>query len=404
MNKGNKITASVFIGISLVITGVFIICIYNEGIRFWNIPKIDFTMTGQVGDFIGGVVGSIISAAAFWFLYLTLKEQRKYSEKERLENKFFDLIKLHRENVNELSYDATELVEDNDSLHVNKQIYRGKEVFKVIFDQIIMCMNELTPFFYRGKRIYLSEYKNKLLNDPYIVENNVSLSLLAKIEISYCIIFYGVNPEGLMTLRSILSLKYKERFIDEVLRFISLKPASDQDILQKWLFVKNKNTRGKRNEIVQSIYNWRKKRLEVENDEVRNYHNRFNKYYAGYQHCLGHYFRHLFQSVKYINEQNNINYKVKYSYLKILRAQLSTFEQMILFFNSLSQMGNAWECKPQINKDLKSYNKKDFELITKYNLIKNIPGNQIYGIPFKDFYPNIEYEDENVEKNRPNYR
>lgn len=402
----NKTIANLFIFISLGITGVFLLRMSLEGYDFWS-SHIDFDKTGQIGDFIGGVVGTVISAAGFYFLYLTFNEQRKSFEKERLESKFFDLIKLHRDNVVELSFDGTELIEDNDSLFIEKRIYNGKSVFKVIFNQFIICKNELTPFM-RRKKMFLPEYERELLENPIIKEHKIDITMLAKIDICYSIVFYGLGSEGLLILRNNFSEKYKEKFIDDILRFLSLKPSHDNDILNKWMVVSNRNTRGKRNKLVEDIYNWRKTKIIAKDNEfietIDNYHNRYIKYYGGHQFRLGHYYRHLFQVVKYVNKQMTIDYQTKYDYVKILRAQLSTYEQAVLFLNSLSKMGSVWELNPEIDETLKGYNKKDFELITKYNLIKNVPGETIYGINFKEFYPQIEYESDNLKKESFQYK
>lgn len=405
MKNENKNVAYFFIALSLLITIILSIRTFADGYTFWSSP-VKYDVTGQIGDFIGGVVGTIISAAGFYFLYLTFNDQRNSFEKERLESKFFDLIKLHRDNVNELKFDGEKLAEDYDSLFIDKSLYEGKSVFKVIFNQFVICKNELNPFFRRDK-IFLPEYEKELMNDSYIIENKINLSTLAKVDICYSIVFYGVNSEGLLILENLFKQKYKPKFINDILRFISLKPAFDSEILQKWNVVSNRNTRGKRTEVVTKIYEWRKTKTLDEDyqfvETIRNYHNRYIKYYGGHQFRLGHYFRHLYQTVKYINVQENIDYQTKYEYIKILRSQLSTYEQAILFTNCLSEMGKSWELKPRINKKLKKYEKQDFELITKYNLIKNLPGESIYGIPFKAFFRNIEYENDNYRKERKMY-
>ncbi|MFV8334060.1 putative phage abortive infection protein [Flavobacterium sp. XS2P14] len=405
MKNDNKNIAYFFIVLSLLITVILLLITLDDGYTFWNSP-VEYDVTGQIGDFIGGVVGTIISAAGFYFLYLTFNEQRSSFEKERLESKFFDLVKLHRDNVNELRFDGKELVENYDSLFIDKTIYEGKSVFKVIFNQFVICKNELGPFFRRDK-IYLPDYEKELLNDIYIIENKINLTTLAKVDICYSIVFYGVSSEGLLILENLFSQKYKPKFINDILRFISLKPAYDKDILEKWAVLSNRKTRGKRTEIVTQIYDWRKtKKLDDDfqfAETIRDYHNRYIKYYGGHQFRLGHYFRHLYQTVKFINNHDNIDYQTKYEYVKILRSQLSTYEQAILFTNSLSQMGKSWELQPKINSQLKKYKKYDFELITKYNLIKNLPGESIYGFPFKEFFRDIEYENDNVRKERKNY-
>lgn len=83
---------------------------------------------------------------------------------------------------------------------------------------------------------------------------------------------------------------------------------------------------------------------------------------------------------------------------------MSTYEQAILFFNSLSSLGRAWEIDPEIDTTLSKFQLHDFELITKYNLIKNISGEFLYGLSFKDYFPLVEYESDNIKKNRPKYQ
>ena len=91
--------------------------------------------------------------------------------------------------------------------------------------------------------------------------------MLAKIDICYSIVFYGLGSEGLLILRNNFRKKYKEKFIDDILRFLSLKPANDNKVLKKWMVVSNRNTRGKRNKLVEDIYNWRKTKNIEDNNE-----------------------------------------------------------------------------------------------------------------------------------------
>jgi hypothetical protein len=111
--------------------------------------------------------------------------------------------------------------------------------------------------------------------------------------------------------------------------------------------------------------------------------------FDGHQSRLGHYYRHLFQVVTYINEQPHITYDEKYQYIKTLRAQFSTQEQVLLFCNSISELGKVWELGSHDD------NKK---LITKFNLIKNIPDGFLpnciegYANP-RLLYPKVRYED-----------
>lgn len=94
--------ASLLIGIAVLI---FFISKVSDS---YSIPKegetLNFTHWGAFGDFIAGVVGTFFSLAGFFLLYLTLKDQRENFHKERLESNFFEMIKFHRDNVNEMEY------------------------------------------------------------------------------------------------------------------------------------------------------------------------------------------------------------------------------------------------------------------------------------------------------------
>jgi Putative phage abortive infection protein len=75
---------------------------------------------------------------------------------------------------------------------------------------------------------------------------------------------------------------------------------------------------------------------------------------------LGHYFRTLYNIVKYVHN-SHINSKNKQFYINILRAQLSNQELLLLFYNSLSMMGKQ-KFKP---------------LIEEFALLKNMPKDDI---------------------------
>lgn len=90
--------------------------------------------------------------------------------------------------------------------------------------------------------------------------------------------------------------------------------------------------------------------------------------FGGHISRLGHYFRHLYQTVKMISEQENEIFPIelKRSYAKTLRAQLSDYEQLLLFYNVNSTLGNAWILG-------------ETNFIKEYRMIKNMP------IPLADF-------------------
>lgn len=55
--------------------------------------------------------------------------------------------------------------------------------------------------------------------------------------------------------------------------------------------------------------------------------------------CLDHYFRHLYRVFKYINDSDVIGNEDKYKYACMVRASLSQYELIMLFYNCLSSNG-----------------------------------------------------------------
>jgi hypothetical protein len=120
-------------------------------------------------------------------------------------------------------------------------------------------------------------------------------------------------------------------------------------------------------------------------EELREKTNPYNTdkyYFNGHQSRLGHYFRHLRSIVTFVHRNTLLTPIQKKDYMRILRAQLSNHEQIILFFNSISDLGLKWELKNDNNETL----------ITTYNLIRNIPLGSIYGYRPKRYYPNLKME------------
>lgn len=97
----------------------------------------------------------------------------------------------------------------------------------------------------------------------------------------------------------------------------------------------------------------------------------------GHQSDLGHYFRHLFQTVAYIDNELSLCYYEKYFFAKTLRGQFSNHEAAIFLLNALSPLGKDWVKK---------------KYLYKYELIKNIPSELFPWYDFKKQFPDIEYE------------
>lgn len=394
MNKIIQFLAWFFIIVGGLISVYFFVSTSIDGYWIWGSNKTDFPTTGQFGDFVGGVVGTIFALAGTLLIFLSFYEQTKQNKREAFEAAFFEMVHLHRENIGEMNYTKFDVNSGK------MQLSENRKVFRVIFREFLDCYREVRRFS-NSKSVddyILPRHKEHL--EKIIKNNNPKIDIieLALIDIAYNIVFFGVGEEGEIVLRHSFQKRYNHFYFYGLLRYIKLKPKRENDERwNKWttLFAMNYKDFKRVN---QEFYSYRKHlsqdNLSAEAKELV-YDKEYAKYYGGHQHRLGHYFRHLFQSYKYLNYHPDLADKEKYFYGKTLRAQLSTYEQALLFINSISNLGMKWEFTPEI--DLATATADDIKkskLITRYNLIKNLPGSHLFGLRYKTYYPNIKYETE----------
>jgi hypothetical protein len=92
-------------------------------------------------------------------------------------------------------------------------------------------------------------------------------------------------------------------------------------------------------------------------------------FYKKYQSELGHYFRNLYQIIKFV-DSSTLAETDKYRYIKLIRAQLSSYELVLLFYNCLSKVG-FHSLKP---------------LVERYALFKNIDEDLLFDAVHKRKY------------------
>lgn len=354
---------------------------------------VSMTETGQFGDYIGGVVGTIFSGAAFWLLYKTLEQQNKTNIREGFDDMFTKMLQINQENLKNMIFDASKLIADIDGLYIEPRIYKGKDVFQLFFLQFITCKNELSSILSKTDKIYTQEYLQFVKSLPLIKNRNIDIYQLARIDICYSIVFFGVGSEGIAVLRSIFKDRYKDTIIDKVLNYLSLKPANDLGVNLRWNKLNSFSSSRNTMEHIRDIYEWRKNQTHKGYSPEypglsEGYRSDFVKYYSGFHQLLGHYFRHLYQLVTMVDESNIVSEEEKQRFVKMVRNQMSNYEQMVLFLNSLSYMGRSWELDSTKNKKKLSHK----QLISHYGLIKNIPIGGMFGIKAQKYYPNINYE------------
>jgi len=332
----NKHSYVNILGITIVL---FILCLVAlfclPEWLFEQFPFYKYKDTGPIGDSIGGIAGpivaliaSVLTFFAFKVQYDANRQQRVDLAKERFENKFFEMLKLQKENVNEMEiegYDtiiSEKIINDYTNPPVNETLrehitilIKGRDVFESMYKEFFACYEIC---------------RNSLHAEAFEDKENYIL------ELSYKLFFNGASSPLIHSQNKALASdsEYVNRCKNQ------LKSAASQHI----------RSRGQ-NYVYQ---------IPLSNITV----NISIKYppFIGHVKRLGHYYRHLFLMVKYVAQQPKelIDYSEKREYLRILRAQVSSFEQLMLYFNYLAGYGRKWE------------NTKN-HFFTDYRMIHNIP-------------------------------
>lgn len=276
---------------------------------------------GEIGDAIGGTLGPFVAIAAailtflaFWVQYKANEQQKRDLEIERFESKFYSLLEIHRNNVNETTIGKTTI---------------GRRAFVSMF-------NELKFIFYSVEWFYKENYSKRLPDDAIPTD--------IRYNIAYIIFFFGIGPNSSQIVIDLIGTKYRG-FFESVEVYL-------KGVQTTWRSCRKK-----------------KEQIAVQAGENIMFHLDIKyKPCNGHMSKLSHYVRHLFQLVKYVHESDGdvFSYQDKYYYIANIRSQLSTHEQLLIFYNAISVLGVPWLEK--------------FNYLKEYCVIKSIP------LAIADFY------------------
>lgn len=296
---------------------------------------IDFSETGQIGETIGGTMGpfiaiiaALLTFVAFWVQYEANIKQREDIAIERHEAKFYKMLDIYSMMTNGLEVHGI----------------KGKEAFAELvgefaytfctIDEIynkILCDNNHIDKLSNQIKALIEEFRNDRKKYDEFITN-----------LSYNLFFYGKHymivdiehPERTGLGEEIKNIAYGMMHRSHQISFIDFAKAGDFNIHYPYLVVSS-------------------------------------QLFEGHSDFLGHYFRHLYQMVKYVSSLDDslFDEEVKAGYVKLLRAQMSDYEQILLYYNSLTEQGSAW------NKTRGGRFPEDAGYISRFRMIKNLPPN-----------------------------
>lgn len=353
INKPN-----LWIGLLLILAILIVFFAFLAPVLFTDSSSYgDFdTSTGAVGDTIGGIMNPFIAIAAvivtglaFYMQYQAnrqvqdqFKKQDHQYKLDKFESRLFKFVENYNQTVNQFNCNSRD----------SNETFRGKDIFFAIHQEFKATLKDIQNF---------NQLNNFNIENMCLEKANESNFYIVELKITYVIVFYGVSEHGQKTVIEKLKHLYKNEYLKKLTDYLSYKPEGF-------------------NELHEVHNGWK----EVSITDVQNRcKKQFIRYNNGHQSRLGHYYRQLYMIIKFIDDERSLKYLEKWEHSKYLRSLFSNHEQIIFYLNSISILGHDWE----INKT----NENEM-LVTKYDLIKNIPDSYREKYCVNKIYPNVEYE------------
>lgn len=308
------------IGAVALIGSVIAFCVWG-GLPLFRDTPIDSDKFDHFGSFVSGVVGTIWSLAGIILVYVALQEQRKdfKTNREALEaqlealNQQIKEFELQRE---EMELTRNVFIEQSKTLKTQQ----FESTFFNTFDLLISLTNGIT-------------YKvTSITSGGSVREKQAAIY---------------VGKECFALFYNIFSAKY------------NIISTSGRNALKKRITTPEGTFDKTRAVTLEMKLVWIKQAYE--------------EFFLSKQALIGHYFRTLYNVIKFVKRQNPDDQKY---YTNLVRSQLSTYEHVLLFYNCLSNYGEE-NFKP---------------LVIEYSLLNNMPQEKLLDREHKGFYPDIAYE------------
>lgn len=247
-----------------------------------------------VADIISSIIASIAIITLCWQFYSF--------RRQKIDDKFYELLRLHRQNVEEMKIG----------------ILIGRQVFKEMYYELCIFQIAVNNIFDGLKQ----NAANQSMSNPDDNEKKQTARFYTDFyykkrkNLAYQLFFQGIGFNHLY------------------------KVISDNCILESEKFTVQEKLK---EHFWKQCDNWQQGNFSITEDK-KSKDDKLISYYkpcCGQSEWLGHYFRHLYQTVKFIDKACLCK-KAKYGYIKTLKAQLSEYEQAILYYHACSDLGKEW--------------------------------------------------------------
>lgn len=327
---------------------VVLVCFFPYWFTREGDPNMCFIGKGEIGDTIGGIMGPFVAIIAAFLTFIAfliqydanelqkkeLERQKKIRQREEFEVKLYKMLDEHKDNLNHIA--AGEL--------------RGRDAIPELLGELAYiygCVHFVLNSLHENKKFqHIQGEQEKVLQYLESLYEDPKKAIMKHLLLSYNLFFYGRPYHTIENMLGSKVLLESEVYS----RLKSIKYVKSSNSFTKFIY-------GELNALsmLPSQYEASFPMMKGHNDQ------------------LGVYFRQLYQTMNFIANADSTIFteEDKYAYAKLLRSNMSDTEQVLLYYNSLSEMGEKWNKR----NDGAITKREDMGLIARFKLIKNVPAN-----------------------------
>lgn len=342
---------------------------------------------GAVGDFIGGTTVTFLTGASVFLLIATNIMQRKELQMSR--QSIDEMVKQTEASVEQMAASVQQAEEAKKETQITNETMKRQQFETTFFNMINLHHNILKEIRYDNKvgREAILEfyeeleriYKNKIYSEYKLsILNNGDIEKLNELTIQFLIAeeLYKYQEKYKRT-HCELGLDLDNNYTYNIEKFNEFQAILESGNDEEWNEIQaivtaefSRYTKDDRERCINILdsykLNWygeRKQEIQIEHEFITKFENEYyvetllslkcrayEKLYKEYENVIGHYYRNLYRIVKLIqnttfdSESQERDNEEKRQYRGILRAQLSSFELLMLFYNiSYSEKGKKFK-------------------------------------------------------------
>jgi len=341
-----------------VVAILLVILLVRHGLELFELfcsNQVDteyYPIYGVLGDYIGGIYGTVISLLTLIFVYLTFANQRKelriqteLNSQQRFETTFFNLLNYHNDLKSKFFFDESKSI-----------FYDGRTDYEI--------------FYFSMFQRFPSKDDNKLITaiQEKLHNNKKSgVSVFETIEADFRKLLDIKSIDNLindLNSNSLVQAVNKD-FIDKLGDLKTTLETHQTEYLKFLDFVKQSSIENFFNEV--NVNDLKETEIEKLKDiEYVIIVKAFKIVFEKYKSFLSHYSRSIYRMLKIIlqaeNEASRNNSEIDFRlYADILQSQLNVNEQFLLFYNFI-----------YFNKDSKDEKYWTVKMVNHFEFLENL--------------------------------